>query len=140
MHVLILTPEQWKENGEWAHAVCFNEFRDKELDRISFAMLVVDEKKPVSYCTVRELDRDSVYWQYGGAFPGTITTIGSFKSYMMMVNKIKEMGYKRISTYVENTNTVMIKMCIKAGYVIVGTRYYDGHIYVDFLNEFEDKE
>jgi len=66
-----LTPEQWSGISEQAHRVCFNEVKPKEWDRIDFALVAVDEerKQMIGYTTMREIDHETIYWQYGGSFP-----------------------------------------------------------------------
>lgn len=134
MRVIKINSSDWAESSEYAHITCFNEKRPAEMERIDFALLAIDEK-PQAYCTVRELDSESAYWQFGGSFPEARDTIKSFKAYSMFRNWMKEAGYKRISTYVKNDNIVMLKMAFKIGYRIIGTRTFKNEIYVELLND-----
>ncbi len=65
-----LGPEKWSIFSEDAHRACFSELRPAYTDRIDYALLAHDphDRGVLGYVTVRELDSESVYWQYGGAF------------------------------------------------------------------------
>jgi len=136
MHVIYLTSEQWKQHAESAHLICFDERRPAGMDRIDFALMTIEGSEPQSYCTIRELDSESAYWQHGGSFPSAKDSIRSMKSYTLFKNYMIEAGYKRISTYIKNDNIVMMKMAFKIGYRIIGTRTFKNEIYIELLNEF----
>jgi len=127
--------------GEWismsrdAHLICFNEARDPMMDRIDFALINSRDGEPLNYCTVRELDSESVYWQYGGAFPNTKGTTTSFYSYKRNADWCFNEGYERITTYIENNNLAMLKIALKVGFLIIGTRTFKGHIMLELLLE-----
>lgn len=131
-----ISKEQWTGLSEYAHRICFNEVMNASDDRIDYALLVIDDKTEdtICYVTVREHDHESVYWQYGGSFDK-----GSFKSfhgYMAMVKWTLE-RYTRISTYIENKNTVMLKFAMAVGYLITGVRTYKGSVLLEHLLEKE---
>ena len=136
MEVKKLSPLEWSKLSTEAHLICFGEIRPSQMDRIDFALMTVKDELPQSYCTVRELDEESAYWQYGGSFPSAKDTIISMKSYEAFRDTMMHMGYKRITTYVKNDNIVMLKMAFKIGYRIIGTRTFKNEIYVELLNEF----
>lgn len=121
--------------SENAHRVVFHEVRPMQMDRIDHVLLVVDGLVPLSYVTVRELDSETVYWQYGGAFPSSAGTLKVMKSYRLLIEFTKR-GYKRISTLVQNTNISYLKMALSCGFVPMGVRFVKGEIYVELLNEF----
>ena len=131
---------EWKAMAERAHLICFNEKRPAQMDRIDYALLNVRGTEALSYCTVRELDGESCYWQYGGAFPNTKGTATTFYNYRRYAQWCFNQGYKRVTTYIENTNVPMIKIALKVGFRIIGTRFFKGHILVEFLLEREDSE
>lgn len=135
--VEVLTPGEWASLSEKAHVICFNEKRYSYMDRIDFTLLGVIDSEPVAYCTVRELDFESCYWQYGGAFPNVKDTVKSFAAYKKFADWCFENKYKRVSTYIANTNIVMLKMAFKVGFRIIGTRTFKGDILVELLNEKE---
>jgi hypothetical protein len=138
VRVEVLTSDQWKEMSKDAHLICFDEVRDPSMERISFALLVVDDEKPIAYSTVRELDSESVYMQYGGSFHKN--THSSFKAYSLMIQRLKEMGFLRATTLIENKNAVMLKFAMKIGWLIIGCRFFEGSILLEHLIKFSDME
>ncbi len=137
MQVDILTPQQWKNHSEQAHAAVFGEIKRADLDRIDYAMVSRDGDILTGYITCREWDAETIYWQFGGAFPGTKSTSLSFKSYTACVEYAKK-RYKRVTTLIENTNPVMLKFAMKVGFKIVGIRNFRGQILLEHLLEFEN--
>jgi len=136
--ILRYTPEQWREYSEGAHAAVFGKNKPAERDRISYALLSVDEKteRLIGYVTVREHDHESVYWQFGGAFPALRNTTFPVRAYDEAIRYQQRLS-KRIGTYVENTNYPMLKMALKFGFLIVGTRNFNGNVLVDLTKEFK---
>jgi RimJ/RimL family protein N-acetyltransferase len=130
-----LTPEQWRELSEDAHKSVFQELRPKTLDRIDYALLAVKNGRLHGYCTVRELDSDSVYWQYGGAFPGTHSTAQAVHTYRAFVEDARAQ-YKRVTTLVKNDNIRYLRLAFACGFRIIGTRFFDGEIFVELLLDF----
>jgi hypothetical protein len=131
--VEVLTAGQWQTIAENAHLVVFNEKRPAEMNRIDYALLTVDgDKVPASYVTVREVDKESVYWQYGGSFPGTRGSTKSFRAYQMFIEWTLK-RYKRVTTLVENTNTVYLKMALTCGFLPIGIRNFQGTILLELL-------
>lgn len=126
MQVDCLSRDEWKELSQDAHSFCFNEIRPASVDRIDFALLVHDNHDPVTYMTLREVDDETVYLQYGGSFrPGSVS---SFNGYLLMLNRLKEMGFKTGQTYIENTNRPMLKFALKVGWLITGVRVFGNSI------------
>lgn len=137
-NVLQLDKEHWIDFSENAHKIAFNEDRPSDLDRIDYALLVVNEHDaPVAYMTCRELDAKSVYWQFGGALPAVKNTIYTLQSYLAMRDWHSK-RYDRAVTYVENTNLVMIKMAMKAGFLITGVKVFHGSILLEHSMEFKN--
>lgn len=130
-----ISKEEWRQMSENAHLICFNEHRPSSMDRIDFALLNVRDTDALDYCTVRELDEESCYWQYGGAFPNTKGTPTPVHSYKRYAEWCFANGYKRITTYIENTNIAMMKIALHVGFRIIGTRTFKNHILVEFLLE-----
>lgn len=135
-----ITKQEWAVMSDKAHLICFSENRPSDMDRIDFALLNVRNGSPLNYCTVRELDKESCYWQYGGAFPNSKGTGTSFYSYKRNAEWCFNSGYKRITTYIENTNLPMIKIALKVGFKIIGTRFFKGYVLVEFLLERSENE
>ncbi len=131
-----LTPEEWAVLSEDAHRAVFNEVKPSAFDRIDFALVCHSEGLPRGYVTCREFDHETLYWQFGGSFPGTRGTVISWEVYRALTIWALQ-RYKRITTLIENTNEVMMKMAMKRGFRIVGLRNYGGSILLEHLLEDE---
>ena len=140
MEVRMLSPDEWSEVSQEAHKICFDELKLAEYDRISFALMAVDEEKPLAYMTLQELDGLTVYLQHGGAFPGTRGSVNSYLAYVAMLKELKKLGYQRAGTYIENTNKPMLKMAMKAGWLITGIRTFEGSVLLEHQLKFSDME
>lgn len=122
--------------SENAHRAVFEETKPASKERIDFALLAVtQEDEPISYLTARELDSDTLYWQFGGAFVKFRGTPYSFKSYEAFVEWTKA-RYKRVVTYIENSNVKMLRMAMAVGYRITGIRNYHGDVLLEHTMEF----
>lgn len=119
-----------------AHKICFAENRDPDMDRLDFVLLGANPVAdlPGGYCTCREFDSKTIYWQYGGAFPGTRSTLHVARIYKAFVDYCLQ-RYDRITTYVENDNISYLKLAMHHGFRIMGVRLFDGRVYVELLNE-----
>lgn len=126
----------WNQMSEQSHLICFNEKRERSLERIDYALLVIGEETdlPMGYITVRECDGETVYWQHGGGFPGTIG-IPIFRTYEACIAWTKN-RYKRIYTQIENKNKRMLKMAMKVGFEIIGVKSFHQHVMLEHLLEF----
>lgn len=132
----MLNKEKWATLAENAHLVVFNELRKPESERIDFALLVESEHGiPMQYVTVRELDQESLYFQYGGSFPGTKNTMQSFRCMEKILEWSKFMNYRRVNFLVENTNEAMLKLAMRCGFLITGIKNYKGHILLEHSRE-----
>jgi hypothetical protein len=134
MKASYLTPQEWDQYAEKAHLICFDEVMDADINRIDFALVIHEDDVPLSYTTCREFDKNTVYMQFGGAFPSAKNTLKSFFSYKVMLDTLSE-KYMRATTLIENTNLPMIKFAMKAGFKIIGVRYYKGSILLEHLLE-----
>ncbi len=138
MKLVTFTPQEWEGFSENAHKIAFQEHKPAHFDRIDFALLAVGrDETPAAYVTCRELDHASVYWQFGGAMPGSKGGIPAFRAYEAFVRHAKT-HYERVTTLIENTNTPMLKMAMKVGFRIVGIRNFKGSILLEHLLEFSD--
>lgn len=128
--------KDWIENfSESAHILAFNEVKPKTWDRIDYALLVLMDDVPSAYMTCREWSHDTVYWQFGGVFPNAKNTIWSYKYYEALINWHRN-TYDRCLTYIENTNSPMLKMAAKVGFKIIGVRNYHKSVMLEHLLEF----
>lgn len=136
MRVEKLLPEDWAKLSEDAHKLAFETIKPVQSERIDYALVCVEGTQLKGYLTAKEMDSETVYWQFGGAFPGTKGTHYTFKGYLAFVRWTKE-HYKRIQTRIENTNTAMLHFAMKAGFVVVGVRYVQGSTLLELELEFK---
>lgn len=138
MKLRLLTQEEWTPLSEQAHLCVFGQTKSVKDERIDFVLLMVsDEGAPLGYGTFRETSGETVHWQYGGVFEKYRGTPETFRGYRMMVDLIRT-RYKRMTTYIANDNTVMLKFAMKIGYRIIGVRYLHGKLLVEHSMEFSD--
>lgn len=127
----------WKELGASTHQIVFGENPPETQSRMDFALVVQDLTTDlyVTYVTVRELDSDTVYWGWGGAFPTFRNSSAPWRAYQAMTETTFELGYKSIFTLIENTNAPMLKFALKMGYKIIGIRHVNGCTMLEHLLE-----
>ncbi len=127
----------WKEVSAQTHRVCFGEEPPTTDERVDFALVAQDPSKDqyVTYVTCRELDRKTLYWQYGAAFPEYRDTLLPWRGYQYMTKKTWDLGYDAIFTLIENTNRGMLKFALKMGYKIIGVRHMNGCTMLEHLLE-----
>ncbi len=128
--------KDWAYLSEDAHLIAFQELRPVESERIDFALVAKRmPDKLMGYITCREHDSETLYWQFGGAFPGTRESSLTFKAYQKFVD-FCQTRYKRVTTIIENDNVVMLKMAMRVGFRVVGIRFYEGKVLLEHVIEF----
>jgi len=134
LSVIKCSPDKWAHYSKDAHKAVFGEIREPELDRISYAMLIHNQEKPIAFTTCRELDSESLYLQYGGCFSGNVG-IPSIRAFEAVLRESKG-KYKRISALVKNDNVNCLHMFMKFGFRAIGIRYFKNEIFLEmFLGE-----
>lgn len=104
------------------------------MDRIDYALMIEANDEAVGYCTVREMDEDSVYWQFGGGLPNVTESSRAVEAYKALI-EWTHARYQRITTLVENTNVRYLKLAMHFGFRIIGCRMFRGDVLVELLNE-----
>ncbi len=138
MKVVRIEKDAWAELSEKAHLIVFNEVKKPEMERIDFALLVeCSAGIPMQYVTCRELDSTSLYFQYGGSFPGTKGSPKSARCMDRLLDWACLAGYQRVAFLVENTNEAMLKLAMRCGFLIVGLRTFKGLILLEHNKEFQ---
>jgi len=132
-----LDSSDWDVLSEKAHLVVFNEERPHWMNRIDYTMMFTEEGSVLGYITVKELDSESVYWQYGGVFPNAKNTPKSFECFSMAIKYSKDFGYKRVSMLVKNNNFPMLKFAISTEFMPIGVRTLDGDVLVEFYKDLQ---
>ena len=138
IEVLVIGADEWKEKySEQAHLIAFGKNKPASWDRIDYALLMVEAKTktPSGYITCREFDHETVYWQFGGAMPGTKSTPKSLACFDAALDWAKE-TYRRVTFVVENTNQPMLKLAMKREFQIIGVRNFRGSILLEHMKEF----
>lgn len=125
---------EWGALAEKAHLVTFGEKRSVGLDTHDFAIVIKCNGKMGGYFTCHEMDSETLYIQYGGTTPEFAKSKFVYPGYIKMVSYCREQ-YKRIWTRVENTNLGMLKMALKAGFLVNGTSFFNGKIYLELFME-----
>lgn len=133
--IRVITPNNWKLMAQDVHACVHGTLRDPNMDRVDFVLLGVDDKDEMAgYITVKVFDDASVYFGWGGMFPsykGTTKTYHIYKEAILFIFT----QFKRINTYIRNTNVAMLKLAMKVGFLITGIKVIDNIIYCDLLLE-----
>lgn len=135
MEIVRVDKQSWEKYAADAHMAVFEEKRPAEFNRIDYALMCVDSGVPQTYATLRELDEETVYIQYGGSFPSAMGSLRSFRSYEMTIIELSHF-YKRATTLIENKNKTMLKFASRIGFEIIGVRTFEGKIYLEHLIEF----
>lgn len=133
----VFTKEQWAEHAAKAHMIVFAEATPTAYKYIDFVLCVRQGFKLMGYLTCRKTDDDTLYWQYGGTFPGTR---GSSLSYQVVKHcyEYSRKHFKRAHVLIENTNLVMLKMAMRVGFRITGIKNFNGTIFLEHHAEFTD--
>jgi hypothetical protein len=132
--VVFMPADEWKQYSEKAHLICFAENRSADMNRIDFALVAELNGVPQTYMTCREVDAETVYMQYGGAFPSAKGTVNSFRGYQAMLKQLSTV-YKYGTTLIENTNTPMLRFAMQAGLRIIGVRNFKNTILLEHFSE-----
>lgn len=127
-------PEEWAKDSENAHRAVFGEIKPASWDRITYTLLAVCNDLPQGYVTVREVDPEAVYWQFGGMFWPKRGTPLTARIYRRLLEEQGKMS-KFMTTYIENTNSAMLRLALSEGLQIIGVRNARGSVLVEFFKE-----
>lgn len=130
-----VSKEDWvRDFSEAAHKIAFGKHKPAEWDRIDFALLVSKDGKLVGYATCRETDAKTLYWQFGGAIPGSLPTSVSLPAYIALAQWCQK-NYATITTLVENDNFTYLKFAMRVGFKIIGVRMYNQTVLLEHALE-----
>ena len=136
-----ISPQDWAAGfSNNVHVTVFGKYRPGYMDRISYALLLIDTEKdaPIGYLTARELDNESVYWQYGGGIKPHFQPAIVLTGYKRLIAWHSD-RYKRITTYVKNDNIEYLRIALKCGFRVIGTRTFKGEILLELLKSFDEE-
>ena len=131
-----VSADQWKKLSGFAHAAVFGKQKDPLAERISYAWLILENDKPAAYITVLELDSETVYWQFGGAFPWAWNSRTVTKSYDLALSAQGAIS-RCIATRIENNNFAMLKLALSRKFLPIGIRNYQGSVLLELVKEID---
>jgi hypothetical protein len=122
IEIVKLSPAEWNEISEDTMRFSFSEKGwDKNLNRVSYAILAQDKetKIPYGFATIIEMDAQSAHIQSGGTFPSTHGLATAGRGFLKIIEFLRH-RYFSVQMNVRNTNTSMLKLALKAGFVTKG--------------------
>lgn len=122
------------EIADIAMSSAFGESRPHHIDRSNFALVCFKDDVATGFVTCIEMDSETIYWQFGGAFGETQNTRSVVPCYIALIDWCAE-KYLRITTRIENDNVRMLHLAMKMGFRVVGTWNFKNKIYLELLNE-----
>lgn len=132
-----IASEDWALLSVDAHVSVFKEGWSHDKERISYALVTVDENDQlVQYTTIKENDAESAYLHYGGTFPNYRGSIRAHKSFQAILVWLLE-RYKYVSFLTENTNWAMNKFAIHEKFRVIGVRNFNGQVMLEYWKEKE---
>jgi RimJ/RimL family protein N-acetyltransferase len=127
----------WERDfSENAHKAVFAKIKPAYMDRIDYALLLVDEKfnTILGYIACRELDHETVYWQFGGG-PTDLRGKGKGTECLEAVLEWAIPKYKRVTFFVENENYPMLGLAMKFGFKIIGIKNHKSSVLLEHVKE-----
>lgn len=129
-NVRVFSPEEWQLVAEDAHKSVFGQERPNSLNKHHFIVAGYTGDKLGGYMTCLEMDSETCYIQYGGAFPPFQGTVHVVPGYHAMLTYLHE-HYVRLTTKIENKNVSMLKMAMAMGFLITGCTSFENKLYLD---------
>lgn len=128
--------DHWKEHYmQYMYIDAFSHSKSSDLEKCDFVLLCKDYKNEVvGFVTCHEMDSETLYWQFGGASKKVKNTINVSSHYVSFINWSLE-RYQRVTTRIENTNTSMLRIALKCGFLIYGVWNFKNKIYLELCNE-----
>jgi hypothetical protein len=130
--VVEVSKEDWKDLAKKAHQLVFVEDWDSDSERIDYALVTEEDGDLVQYATVKEIDKNNSFIQYGGSFPKYRNTKKSYESFGTILDWMFD-KYSSVGFLTENYNFPMLKFAIKKEFVITGMRVVRGHLMLEHI-------
>ncbi len=132
MEAQYLTPDQWSQIEKSAVGASFGHWDEGMGAPLSYALLMVDaQNTPRGYVTAQLHGPRTVYWKFGAALFPTQGSIVVRNALLQLIDREKLMGRTKIHTFIENTNTRMLRMALSVGFRVVGVRLSESAVLVD---------
>ncbi len=136
MDLVVMNKEEWGQRfAEHARKIVFSEAGARALERPDFGMLVIQDGQPVAYATFKEPDAKSLHLSYGGVFPDWRGKKIASRAFAVGFKWARAQGYERVTFFVENQNTKMLKLAIDSGFRITGLRIWDGRVLLEHTQD-----
>lgn len=124
--VRVISKEEWSSLSQDTHTIMFNENRPSSKDRIDFALISFNGLNPFGYISCKELDSESIYWQFGGVFK-EMRGVHTLHAVLKCLEIMKPL-YKRVCVNVKNDNIPMLRILLKTGFLIDGVRNFGSNV------------
>lgn len=135
MQISLISKEEWKVVSQNVHSAVHGTIRSPEVDRVSYVIVAYDGDEPFGYIAVQERSSKVAYFQWGGVFPCDRGTVKTYNAYKLATDFAKKM-YECIETKVENSNISMLRLAMKAGFLVTGiTTDKAGKVFLELTME-----
>ena len=132
--IVKLSKDEWATFSQDAHRAVFDEIRPAFMDRIDYALIFDVGGQSIGFATIRELDNESAYIQFGGKYDGVCTPHLAVEAISMLTEKLLTQ-YERITCLVRNDNIRFLKIALHVGMKAVGCRTFKNEIFLEMLKE-----
>lgn len=137
MNIVIdkIRPQEFKKYEDDAHTIVFGERRPHGLSTHHFVLMMCKDGEVGGFCTAIEMDKHTLYLQYGGVFPNFANSLYVFMGFQKMIAWTSK-HYKQVWARIDQNNFTMLKMANKVGFDVCGTWTFDGRTYLEMINKF----
>lgn len=137
MRVSVVKKDDWVDSWQMhrCYAQVFHGERSAKTERPDFAFLCTEDEKLKAFVTCIEMDSETLYWQFGGAFDQIKASTKVKRALLACLVESSVLGFKRVRFMVENKNFAMLKIAMHCGFLIVGTYFAKDKIFVELSNE-----
>lgn len=136
LSVVRIDKDKWAEMAHDVHINVFGELPSSS--KVDFALVVQNNSLPCfyfGYVTCRELDAETLYWSYGGMFEKHRNTNFSLRAMYALLGWCSE-RYARLNTLIEQENTKMQRLSLKAGWLVSGVKQFKHELLIELTKEF----
>ncbi len=127
-----MTPSEWAEISEVARAKSFGDVRPSDVDRIDFAMMLVDDYgRPAGYATGSAINAEVFHLKMGGAFPNDVGRMTMKHLYPLVHQHLRALGFGHVLTCVRSENVAVLRHAMRQGYRICGFSNFAGEPLVE---------
>lgn len=126
MKFVTLSHPEWRRFAPSAHKAVFGVDRTADYERCDWAVLAVShDDAPLGFATVRELNQNEVYLQFGGIFEKFRNSPACYKALTGLL-RIVAQNFTKARTFVEAENSSYLRLALKMGFVPCGYKSVNG--------------